>query len=677
MNSLGRTVLAPLLLPAVILFSDFTVSPAYGQEEDFDVYGNTEGGDPSFESLLFEAQSLLYSGHPIDARAKLLEAIALKPTEFQPYLLLADYYTRYVGHFRLAYKYAANAEKLFLEQHGPKETLSFAQQNVHTALLYARSEAELNLDWYETSLSTLNEIEASYPLPEWYPGTKAWVLMKLGRTEEAIQTARAGVSAGADPRRTWNILGILLSVSDQRELSLQAFAEAVKGGLAQGSYSFISTPLNNAGEVYKEIFKDAYAESTWKKALSLPGGCEHILTSLNLSILHVEQLRLFQADRDLTDFEKCFAAFSEREDSEHRTLLALARGRIALHKGDASAAERLISVAEGEQQWFGKIGTNQNDVEFASLIALAAAYRAKAAALLDRAESGYWQEAVNRVESSVLRLKAWWMERRIRRFAVEELNDFEDLYIRHTDTMLEYPTLGSAIAGYGYGALQARIEKLSGKDSREAADGLYQLYLAEAALGDSKPAAAEKHLLSAEKALREFDRLAIAKLLALKVRLHHAKRGLFEDGSDNEVQRLKEELFSVHPPLLRFEDLSLPVYMRIERTAEFSEYAETIRDALLERRFNSSGVNSLSEGSRYHLNLGIYPGEQPETAIVSLSLNDTAEKVTLASANSSIPLADFEFSKLINTFITKVFAHRSDPPSNSASEIPFVKGILD
>ena len=94
----------------------------------------------------------------------------------------------------------------------------------------------------------------------------------------------------------------------------------------------------------------------------------------------------YRSERALKDFEACFAQQPLRRDSEHRTLLALARGKIALHENDVDKALNLISQAAQDQQWFGKIGTNENDVKFAANVSLAQAYRAKAAALKDEVQ---------------------------------------------------------------------------------------------------------------------------------------------------------------------------------------------------------------------------------------------------------------------------------------------------
>ena len=209
------------------------------------------------------------------------------------------------------------------------------------------SEAELNLDKYEDSLNTLERFEKNYWM-NWLPGSKAWVLMKMGRIKEAIKVSKKGLIEGAEPRRTWNILGILLSMQGQREQSLKAFRQAIISEMMSSRQA--ATPLNNSGEVYRELFRDAEAELAWIKALEMSDGCEHVLPSLNLAHSYIEQLRLFQAERTLNDFEACFKKSADREDSEHRTLLALAKGKIALRKNNIELADQLFQTAMADQQ---------------------------------------------------------------------------------------------------------------------------------------------------------------------------------------------------------------------------------------------------------------------------------------------------------------------------------------
>src|SRR5690606_2603565 len=97
----------------------------------------------------------------------------------------------------------------------------------------------------------------------------------------------------------------------------------------------------------------------------------------------IDELRLFAAERALADFEACFAERSIRTDTEHRSLIALSRGRIMLRKGEIDAAVEQMTIALERQQWFGKIGTDINDMRLAAHVSLAQALDAKRATLAD------------------------------------------------------------------------------------------------------------------------------------------------------------------------------------------------------------------------------------------------------------------------------------------------------
>jgi tetratricopeptide (TPR) repeat protein len=211
------------------------------------------------------------------------------------------------------------------------------------------AETRLNLDNYQGALDVLNEFGKLY-FGAWYPASRAWVLMKLGKLDEAIRVARLGLLTEAEPGRTLNVLGILLSMTGKRQESLKVFNEAIMHELSMGSSGQPATPLNNSGEVYREIFNEEKAEAMWLKATSMPDGCEHVLPSMNLAIMFIEQLRLTDAKKAIDAFESCITQFPLRNGEEHRALVHLARGRIALHSGDVHSAVQHLEAARERRQ---------------------------------------------------------------------------------------------------------------------------------------------------------------------------------------------------------------------------------------------------------------------------------------------------------------------------------------
>ena len=619
--------------------------------------------EENLEDLLIEAETLTLQGHPIDARAKLQKALRLAPNDYRPHMMLGVYYLTEVGHFRLANQYLRQAEKLFLSVFDVSNALSAENQNTgmwqeHAKLLYLLAESRLNLDNYQAAIDTLDEFAKLY-WDTWYPGTRAWILWKMGRTDEAIQVTQAGLLRGASPGKTYNILGILLSAKGNREMSLQAFGNAINTELALGSYGQVATPLNNSGEVYKELFMDGHAEASWVNALKYPDGCDHVLPSLNLAILYIESLRLFAAERTLENFESCFAANSVRQDTEHKALLALAKGRVKLKSGYVDAALKYLDVAVKSTQWFGKIGTNENDLKFAALIANAEALKAKAVLLKNDTFVPLKGKFKNFFKIKTLKIKAWWAGKRARELGIDELSNIEDLWIRHTDAMLEYPTFGRVLAGYPLGSLAKRLEALKKEDNRKVAWMYYELYFATALVSRGKTEQAKELLVSVINNFRKIDGLVFTEAKLQYLLALEKERGWFSK-LDNENLELRKELFELLPSNLRQNGLALPVVANYAKNSD----SEKLFDALTDKAFYPV------ENSKYKLDV-LSAGESSYT----LQLSNTESGIILASETSTINeenTSDWK-RELTNKFLDKAFAHRLDPDYGSLVKLEILQ----
>ena len=661
----------------VVFTASANAVPGDTRQSDSELFNSDE---TSLEQLLSEAEELQTAGRPIDARAKFQQAMKLAPKDYRPHMMLGQYYLFEVAHFKLAYQYIKAAVDLFEKEFGDENSDQLDELNSrqHAFLLYLLSEAQLNLDKYQDSLATLDRFENNYWM-DWYPGTRAWVLMKLKRVDEAISVAQSGLLTGADPRRTWNIMGILLSIRGQRRLSLQAFAQAIRSEYLLGGRGRIATPLNNAGEVYRELFEDNFAEAAWVTALQLPDGCEHILPSLNLAILYIDQLRLFQADRVLKDFKACFALQSERKDSEHRTLLALARGKVLLYQNQVDPALEEFFVATQDQQWFGKIGTQEDDVKFAANVALANAYEAKAEALRDHVFESLFDAAQARGEIVYYQLRSWWLNRKARELGLRKLDDLEDLLIRNTDTMVQYPTLGTALAAFNELSFAKRIERMIKNDSRKDAHTYYQLYLATNLLYHGEEEEALEILRDVRKRLRPIDRLALAETLVRIIQAESRIYGFFNRPSSEEelsILRNKEELFGTLPSHLRFNGIALPVDLRIS-LAENSdqELLEEIADELLSVRFERIPPQ-LKEKARYALVISSSIAPEADTHLISIHLLDTLQDTQKIMLSEKLEDNGKGKEALVNNFIAKVFSHQVDPPGGELPKLPILEGIV-
>lgn len=526
----------------------------------WDSMSSEKDDSKSADELLQEALYLLETEERLlDARTKLLKALKKGPQMWKIHYVLSGYYFSHVGHFRLSMKYIKRAEELFTAKHGPPPYRDETTQFEHSNILYYISQIRLSLDNYQGALDALDEYSRLGYSAAWYPGSRAWILMKLGRIQEAIKVARSGILIGADVGRTLNMLGILLSMNGEPQEALEVFRKAIAAEFSDGARGQPATPLNNSGEVYKELFEDDKAESSFLRATSLPDGCEHVLPALNLTLLYIDQQKTDAAIATLDAFQKCVAQFPLRNNEEHAALVQLARGRIDLHTGNIDRAIARFRAAMDGTQWFGKIGTNQNDLMVATTISLGQALVRQNNALrfqIPRTWSEWLDIKRQRISNAV---ESWWLLRRARQILTEELNDVEDLSIRNTDSLLEYPTLGEVLQGLSRAALGARLEEESRKDSRAPAKLFYQAYAAESQLSLWRSGAATASLDSIiERSRPRYDDL-------LKTHATLLRLGTL-DTTSARYRELAYRVFYTAPAELRNYGYRLPV--RIQASSQ-------------------------------------------------------------------------------------------------------------
>lgn len=477
-----------VLLLALLITAELRPSALHADISDpFDVFDF--GGDPEIdmeedeqktpEQLILEANVLLDDERLLDARTKLLTALKKDPKEYRAHLLLSGYYMVHVGHFRLALKYVKQAQKLFEEKNGAPPYRSEMARGQHARVLYLLSQARLSLDDYAGALAVLDEFASYGYFEDWYPGTRAWVLMKVGKLQEAIKVARMGVFSGAEVGRTLNMLGILLSMVGERQESIGILKQAISYEMALGKFGQPATPLNNVGEVYEEIFSEEQAQASYLRATSLPDGCENVLPSLNLAFLYLDELNSRAAQKTMDDFESCIAQYPLRNGEEHRALVHLVRGRIELSAGNPDKAVVHFRDALEHTQWFGKIGTDKEDLIAGALLSLGQALEAEN----NRLDTSHFDSVGARLSAlqqrTINSINAWWALRRAKQILVDDLSNLEDLYVRNTDSMIEYPSLGRILREFSRKEIQRRIDEERRKDTRVVAQSYYDLYLAE------------------------------------------------------------------------------------------------------------------------------------------------------------------------------------------------------
>ncbi|NMC63419.1 MAG: hypothetical protein GYA55_09670 [SAR324 cluster bacterium] len=341
---------------------------------------------------------------------------------------------------------------------------------------------------------------------------------------------------------------------------MKVFREAITYELSMGRIGQPATPLNNSGEVYKEIFREEDAERSWLRATSLPDGCEHVLPSLNLALIYIDELNLPAAKRAMDSFEACVAQYPLRNGEEHKALVALARGRIALHAGNIDESLNYLNDALEKRQWFGKIGSSLEDLEVALFISLGQAYAYKNHHL----ESTLSDSAFSYINLQKIKFFNWiksaWYFRQARRILAEDLNDIEDLYIRNTDSLIEYPTFGELLSGYPPSMLTLKIKNLKSLDSREHANIYYNLYLAESYLENRLEDKGLQLLgLIVPKMRIPYDHLMYIHALMLSIRKTSPQ--------NPDYSHIAQKILAISPGALRNYGLKLPVNIQSENVS--------------------------------------------------------------------------------------------------------------
>jgi Tfp pilus assembly protein PilF len=560
--------------------------------------------DKSSEELVADATGLFQQERLLDGRTKLLTALKKDPKNYRAMLMLSGYYMQYVGHFRLALRYTLRAQELFEEKNGSPPYDSLLARSEHMHILYLLSQARLNLDDYDGSLKVLDEYSGHGYFDDWYPGSKSWVLMKLGRLDDAIKVARTAAMAGIEQGRILNMLGILLSMKNERSQSLEVFRQAIAFELSLGREGQPGTPLNNSAEVLEEMFEDGRAETAWLRTLRLPDGCDHVLPALNLALLSIEQQKYKQAEQAIKSFEECNAQFPLRNGEEHRGLVALARGRIALRTGHVDAAIPLLEEAQRARQWFGKIGTAPEDMQAGSLQSLSQALEAKANWLRATPTKTIMERIGNYAEARALKVRGWWLRRRAAKLLAGELRDFEDFEVRFTDSMLEYSTVGDLTAELPPASIRRKIELTKEIDDRAPANAYYYAYLAQSELEYGEHDAAMASIEAGISNLRRDTDLA----LLSKLQVLQLQSGV---ATEAEVREITASIFRSNPAWLKNSGIALPV--RISGSSS-SVIAELKRSGFAEDEGSEISVTVFEDETVQMVDSGAPQGKQITTA---------------------------------------------------------------
>lgn len=455
-----------------------SISDAWDPFDNSYLTDTTQDAGKTSEQLISEAVMLLES-NPLTARSKLLLALRKNPESELALLMLGTYYDRHVQHYRLAIKYIKKAQEVFEKKYGKPPYFSSKEKYLHSDILRQLSLIRQNLDNYEGALATIKEYEIYGYNDPYLIASKAWILFKLKRYAEAIKICEDEIKKGGNSANIMNVLGILYSVVGQREKAIKTLNSSYQYEKSLGTLGQAATPLNNMGEVYREIFQEPEAAAAWEKALYLPDGCEHILPSFNLSVVQIDAFRLDAAEQAMNDFESCIAQYPLRNGEEYQALINLMRGRIALYRGEIDSAIKHYNIAIEKQQWFGKIGTHIEDLEAALYSELMRAYKFKNNHLLLEEKKGIAAYLKFLKDYLINKVKAKWYARKAKLILTEKLDNFEDAYVRHSDSIIDYPSLGEVFAELPKSTVNRFLAKLAAKDGRKGAQLYYTAWQAE------------------------------------------------------------------------------------------------------------------------------------------------------------------------------------------------------
>lgn len=500
------------------------------------------------EHYVMQAKSKLASQEYFEAKKLLQQAIEADDENIEALYLLSGYYLDISSRYRKALQYAERAIKVFKSRYG-EPPHSYLVKDFYRSLLQLLHQCRLSLDDYDGALEVLNEIENG---PPWLDSSKAWVLMKQGRVEESLEFAEAGYRQarlyGSNVGHALNILGILQSMNNRKDEAVKTFQEAIKYEKSLGLAGQPGTPLNNIGEVYREIFDDDRALESFAASKRGKDGCDHVLSSLNLSILKIEHLDFVGAEKSLDSFLQCFKQFTLKSDEEHRALVELMRARIFYHRNDLPSALEMVNASLDHIQWFGKIGTDAFDLLAGALLTKVQILDGLIVAKEYDLGTSWWQK--NPFSSFYLRVQGWWLIEHLKEILIRKLNDFEDLEVRNTDSIIEYGTLGEYTRYLPSGVLKRQVSSLDNYRFKTAKDH-YQNYLAWSLFEEGKSREALEVVDAILPGLRQNDKL-------LKLNTLWLKWLIFEEiGTDN--RKLAIEIFRMNPAMVAVKGIKLPV----------------------------------------------------------------------------------------------------------------------
>jgi len=421
------------------------------------------------EKTVEELRNLLKQGLFVDAINEAKSILKNKPDDPELLIFLVEYYLYFVEDLDAANEYLLKLKKVLPEK-------SFLDQiSYGYRVPFYEHQILLQSNRYEEALQLLNRIESERIfLPSWFYHTKSWNLFKLSRITEAMEAAERGLAVGEDPISNLNMLGILHSVNQNYEESIEKFEKAIELGKFFNMEHL--AVINNLAEVYEELFKEQKAISLYEQAIGEDTNCEAFLTYINLAFLYLDFLEVSLSKKTLERYKQCVARFPYKSPKAYLPLFNLVEARIKLIEGDFDAARDLLRTVLDFDQWLGRIGTDVSDMRLSSFQTLYLATRGKIAKDYSLA-TNLWEKILVSFNNLWLKKELYFINREFFKLA-KKLNNFEDLRIRFSDSFLFYPFLGEQLKKLPKKAIKNKITQLYKNSNVAMARVFYDLYLA-------------------------------------------------------------------------------------------------------------------------------------------------------------------------------------------------------
>ncbi|MCS6893052.1 MAG: hypothetical protein NZO16_00545 [Deltaproteobacteria bacterium] len=495
-----------------------------------------------------KARTELKQGLFIDARDRLLNILKTDPNFLPAIILLMDYYAYYVSDPDEVLKYVDRAKKALTYNS------ILLRSEYEDAIIQHEYNAYSQKNQYEKALSILNSLEKRRYLPTWYASSKAWILFKLGRYDEAYSVIDKVADSFIELPNILNIRGILHGVRGDWEGAIADLKKASDIGRLIGDVDL--APVNNLGEVYEEIFQENLAIQLYEEAIRGDKDCFGLLSYINLSLLYLDFLDVKSSTRVIQSYKKCVASFPFKSLKAYISLTNLVTARIEYIRGNFEEARRLSKWILDYEQQLGSIGTDVWDLKVAAIQTLLLANQALKAIQNYRVSS-----FTEKLKSFILKIRLFvenfLYRKELIRIMRTKLRNFEDLKIRNTDSFLFYPFLGFELVNWPSKTTMSLLINQKKRDSRELAGQYYDLYLANFS-DDYLP-----NLVRNQGKFRAYydEALAVANLIFL----------LKKNQNQNQILKWTSLLYDNWPPAFPVFKIKLPVILT-GRKADISDF---------------------------------------------------------------------------------------------------------